>query len=137
MSNMFRNVNILPNLMYHYNSKTANNPDYLSLIHNIEEDNESIENDVSNEDLYVYELAEGNSTVLFRNSSGQLRKRRPIISAHSRDENKQLTESQITQSKDYESDRQTDHKEGGGIAVSLVRNNHDKRQPGPGGSDRP
>ena len=101
MSNMFRNVNILPNLIYHYNSKTADNPGYLSLIRNIEEDNETIGNYVSDEDLYVYELAEGNSTVLFRNSSGQLRRRRPIISAHSRDKNKQLTESQITQAKDY------------------------------------
>ena len=97
LNNMFRNVNILPNLMYHYYSKYDNDSDYLELINNIEVDEELVSTVIA-EDSKSYVLTEidesltgverenaikQKATVLFRNSNGELRRRRPIISSGS------------------------------------------------------
>lgn len=79
LNNMFQNVNILPNLIYHYNKDFDNDPGYLEFISGIEIDNNSINVHKSEDDTTEYVLAEGNETVLFRNSDGELRKRKPIV----------------------------------------------------------
>lgn len=80
-NNMFKNVNILPNLIYHYDPKTENNGNYLSLIESIPIDESMVNKPNSDTDTIRYNLS-GNATVLFRNSNGELRRRRPIVSAH-------------------------------------------------------
>ena len=79
LENMFKNVNILPNLIYHYNSNT-NDAGYLSLISNIEIDNNTIT--ITNEDdTRYYNLVgstDDDAVVLFRNGNGELRRRYPI-----------------------------------------------------------
>ena len=79
LENMFMNVNILPNLIYHYNSKTID-AGYLSLIRGIDIDNDSIT--ITNEDdTRYYNLigsTDDDAVVLFRNGNGELRRRYPI-----------------------------------------------------------
>ena len=79
LENMFKNVNILPNLIYHYNSKTID-AGYLSLISDIEIDNNTIT--ITNEDDTRYYNLVGSvpddAVVLFRNGNGELRRRYPI-----------------------------------------------------------
>ena len=79
LENMFKNVNILPNLIYHYNSKTID-AGYLSLIRDIEIDNNTIM--ITNEDdTRYYNLVgstDDDAVVLFRNGNGELRRRYPI-----------------------------------------------------------
>ena len=80
MNNMFENVNILPNLLYHYNSRNINS-DYLNLIRDIPVDNTTITIPTSVDDSIVYTLVgstNDDATVLFRNSNGELRRRYPI-----------------------------------------------------------
>ena len=87
---MFENVNILPNVMYHYDknltnytnedpdyeSKYQRHQDYLALIDGID-----IDNDTINSDDPTYTLvgsSDNDAVVLFRNSNGELRRRCPI-----------------------------------------------------------
>ena len=79
LNNMFRNTNILPNLVYHYNSNTSNNARYLELIENILPDEETIMKKVTETDPDYTLVEDANQVVLFRNSKGELRKRRPIV----------------------------------------------------------
>ena len=86
--NMWVNVNILPNLIYHYNSQQAEDANYLALISGIEAvDEEEFVNE-SREDsdkiVYIFD-DEADATVLFRNADGELKRRRPIISAEDSD----------------------------------------------------
>ena len=81
LENMVRNVNILPNLMYHYDSKTASNGNFLSMIDSIPIDESMVNKPNSDTDTTRYNLS-GSATVLFRNSNGDLRRRRPIVSAY-------------------------------------------------------
>ena len=97
IQNVFKNVNILPNLMYHseknltnytsedpdYASKYQRHQDYLALIEDIPIDNSIIENSTE-EDSNTYTLSE-NETVLFRDSNGVLKKRKAIIAVQSGD----------------------------------------------------
>ena len=84
INNMFENVNILPNLIYHYNSRTETN-EYLEFIDNIDIDEETIKERGDN-DLVVCEFDENaEATVLFRNGNGELRRRRPIMGIHNYD----------------------------------------------------
>jgi len=81
LNNMFMNVNIMPNLIYHYNKDTANNADYLTMIQNIPIDNETITIPSSADDVTVYTLngsSDNDAVVLFRNANGELRRRYPI-----------------------------------------------------------
>lgn len=81
LSNMFANVNILPNLMYQYKSSFADNADYLDLIDGIDIDNDTI--NVRSAGSVIFELDENaNETVLFRNSNGELKRRKPIDFVH-------------------------------------------------------
>jgi hypothetical protein len=76
MKDMFCNVNILPNLIYHYDSRLSNNSDYLNLIeNNIGIDNDTIQN---GEEDYTLDTSVG-EVVLFRNSDGELKRRHPIV----------------------------------------------------------
>ena len=79
LNNMFQNVNILPNLIYSYNSNWNEDSGYLELIQDIPVDNDTIMIPKSSEDSIVYTLAEGNETVLFRDSNGVLKRRKPIV----------------------------------------------------------
>lgn len=84
-NNMFRNVNILPNLVYHYNSNTVNQ-DFVNLITNAENkpyinipvDNTTITIKGPDEPTYTLDDS-GDAVVLFRNSNGELRRRYPIV----------------------------------------------------------
>lgn len=87
-TDMLCNVNILPNLIYHYNSQDVDDSDYLALISGIEAvDEEEFVNDSREDtDKIVYKFEEGaEATVLFRNTDGELKRRRPIISAENSD----------------------------------------------------
>ena len=93
-NNMFKNVNILPNLIYHYDSRIEtydiSEPDYeekrqkhlayIDLISSITVDNESITTKTSddNQDYTLVGTNDNDATVLFRNSDGELRRRYPI-----------------------------------------------------------
>jgi hypothetical protein len=101
LENMFMNVNILPNLIYHYDNRIAdftpgdvdaetryNN--YLTLIYEIPIDNDSITIQENTEDKIRYVLGDGDELVLFRNGNGELRKRKPISDVYL-DENNELT----------------------------------------------
>ena len=80
LENMFRNVNILPNLIYHYNTNT-NDAGYLELINDIPVDNDTIITPTS-DDTKTYTLVgmtDDDAVVLFRNKDGELRRRYPIL----------------------------------------------------------
>lgn len=80
LNDMFRNVNILPNLIYHYNSATAGDAGYKTLISNIPVDNQTI-TITTEDDTTVYTLVgstDDDATVLFRDGDGVLKRRYPI-----------------------------------------------------------
>lgn len=115
LENMFENVNILPNLMYHYDnrylyyldedpredpdgweSKHQKHLDYVAFISRKDEndnylipiDNESITVYSSDIDKVVYHLegsTDDDALVLFRNSDGELVRRYPIVSVSDKD----------------------------------------------------
>ena len=91
LNNMLKNVNVLPNLMYHYDSKTQNDGNYLSMIEDIPIDESMVNHPNSDTDTIRYNL-DGSATVLFRNDNGELRRRRPIVSAHLEGSEELLTE---------------------------------------------
>ena len=81
LNNMFMNVNIMPNLIYHYDKDTANDTNYLEMIQDIPVDNSTIMIPVNADDTNVYTLdgsTDNDAVVLFRNSKGELRRRYPI-----------------------------------------------------------
>lgn len=93
-SNMFRNVNILPNVIYHYDKNKVNDTTYLDMINGrtftvgtkqitlpeIPIDDNSI-TITSGDDNATYTLDTSvDAVVLFRNSNGELRRRHPIVS---------------------------------------------------------
>jgi hypothetical protein len=81
LKNMLMNTNILPNLIYHYNSKTID-AGYLSLINDIPIDNDTITHRINEDDTAVYTLdgsEDNDAVVLFRNKDGELRRRYPIV----------------------------------------------------------
>ena len=93
LSDMFMNVNILPNLMYHYDKNTVNNSDYLALINGTYEingvtlpgipiDETTISTKDADDEIVCVLDNNAEATVLFRNSNGELRRRRPVISIH-------------------------------------------------------
>jgi len=108
--NMFRNVNILPNLIYHYDSKLVepvwDDPnyddkhqkyvDYLAMISDVPIDNETItiHTDDDNKEYILVGSTDDDATVLFRNSDGELRRRYPF------DNNENVEEGYI-RTKDY------------------------------------
>ena len=91
---MFANVNILPNVIYHYDSRIvdkSNYNDYLKLIDKIPVDEDTINIPSSVEDNVICEFKEGDKIVLFRNANGELRRRRPISYAHNSGKEEHLT----------------------------------------------
>ena len=79
-TDMFVNVNILPNVFYHYDKENSGDEKYISMIHDIIIDNDSIMIHKSDDDVTEYNLVGSNdddAVVLFRNSSGELRRRYP------------------------------------------------------------
>ena len=97
LNNMFQNVNILPNLIYHYDGRIANfTPgdvdaeakynDYIHLISGIDIDEGTISIPSSADDKIVCVFEPGDALVLFRNANGELRKRRPISYVYSEDD---------------------------------------------------
>lgn len=94
LENMFANVNILPNVIYHYDSRIvdkSNYNDYLALIDKIPVDEDIINIPSSVEDNVICEFKEGDEIVLFRNANGELRRRRPISYAHNSGKEEHLT----------------------------------------------
>lgn len=82
INNMFENVNILPNIIYQYNTSFASDQDYLDMIDDIDVDNDTI-NVRTGADQIVCELdTNSEAIVLFRNSDGELKRRKPILSIH-------------------------------------------------------
>ena len=81
LNDMLKNVNILPNLIYHHDPMTEDNGNYVSLIDHIPVDESLVNKPNSETDDIRYNMS-GNATVLFRNSNGELRRRRAIVSAH-------------------------------------------------------
>lgn len=70
---MFLNVNILPNVVYHYNS-SFNDEQYLAMLNDIDIDNDSINQNT--ESPYDLDMNK-HETVLFRDGSGVLKRRHP------------------------------------------------------------
>ena len=84
LKDMLMNVNILPNVIYHYNKNTADDANYLDLISGIESDNTTIGQPTSVDDSTVYEFDGDVESVLFRNSNGELRKRKPFVGEYNK-----------------------------------------------------
>lgn len=102
-NNMFKNVNILPNLIYHYNNyfeepvamddpqysdKHQKHEVYMSLLNNIIDIDEETISTKETDDEIVCEFENGaDATVLFRDSNGVLKRRRPVKYIHTDDDN--------------------------------------------------
>ena len=99
LMDMIKNTNILPNLIYHYDKNTASDPDYLALIRDIDLDEGTIST-INDEDNREYILSENEEYVLFRNSNGELKKRKPIVDVHSYGGGT-LPDDQVMLAKDY------------------------------------
>ena len=100
LEDMFRNVNILPNLIYHYN-KNTNDSGYLSLINDIEIDEDTISIKTSTDDKIVCVFDAGDATVLFRNSNGELKRRRPISYVYLKDDSEHTPITNDNRYKDF------------------------------------
>lgn len=117
INNMFENVNILPNLVYHYNQETESNEDYMKILNGtyeiqvgentytlpsipVDETTISIR---TGDDVIVCEFDENaEATVLFRDSNGVLKRRRPISYIHTASDPTPVeTPSVINQFKDF------------------------------------
>jgi len=93
LNDMFQNVNILPNLIYHYDSRYAGDSNYLNILKGslgdysylISTGGIPVDNDTINPQSEIdggnsYPLTgstDNDATVLFRNSDGELRRRYP------------------------------------------------------------
>lgn len=115
LNNMFQNVNILPNLIYHYDGrisnfsvededyakKLENYNSYLKLISGIDIDEDTIVIPSSADDKIVCEFESGDALVLFRNANGELRRRRPISYVYSEDDSEHTPITNDNRYKDF------------------------------------
>ena len=116
VDDMLRNVNILPNVIYHYDKNTENDETYLDIINGnytylvgsrvvtlpaIPID-ETIITIKKSDDIINYDFEQNaEATVLYRDSNGKLKRRRPIVSAHSDDIDNPLNIDTINSLLDY------------------------------------